>query len=187
MVTKLRYLRLEGIKPSTFWTLTQVLSLGLQWLKPLGYWGLAFSLFHWALYILFIFQRKIYKKSNTNLFCSYSIIFPLYKQFCLMIEHNKSKVFHFSRIMKNYKPSSLDLRPLGRHLLQSKYNWKYLKFIFDRILTFHQHIHFYANKVLSIIKNIKMLENSIRRLLLIYKWILYKICIIPITLYSFQP
>ena len=123
------------------------------------------------------------KKSNTNLFCSYSIIFSLYEQFCLMIKHNKSKVFHFSRTMKNYKPSSLDLRPLERHILQSKDNWKYLKFIFDRILTFHQHIHFYANKVLS---NIKMLENSIRRLLLIHKWLLYKICIIPITLYGFQ-
>ena len=40
MVTKLRYLRLEEIEPSTFWTLTQVLSPGLQWWKPLGYWSL---------------------------------------------------------------------------------------------------------------------------------------------------
>ena len=40
MVAKLRYLHLERIKPSTFWTLTQVLSPDLQWLKPLGYWGL---------------------------------------------------------------------------------------------------------------------------------------------------
>jgi len=40
MVTKLRYLHLEEIEPSTFWTLTQVLLPGLQWLKPLGYWGL---------------------------------------------------------------------------------------------------------------------------------------------------
>ena len=32
---------LERIEPSTFWTLTQVLSPGLQWWKPLGYWGLS--------------------------------------------------------------------------------------------------------------------------------------------------
>ena len=40
MVTKLRYLYLEEIEPSAFWTLTQVLSPGLQWSKLLGYWGL---------------------------------------------------------------------------------------------------------------------------------------------------
>ena len=31
-----------------------------------------------------------------------------------------------------------------------------------------------------------MLENSTRRLLSMHKWLLYRICILPITLYSFQ-
>ena len=61
---------------------------------------------------LFISQEKSYEKSNTNLFCSYSIIFSLFDQFGLVIEHNKSEVFHFSRAMKNTKLSFLNLRPL---------------------------------------------------------------------------
>ena len=51
----------------------------------------------------FISQEKSYEKSNINLFCSYSIISSLFKQFGLVIEHKKLEVFHFSRSMKNYK------------------------------------------------------------------------------------
>jgi len=43
----------------------------------------------------FISQEKSYEKSNTNIFCSYNIIFSLFNQFGLVIEHNKSEVFHF--------------------------------------------------------------------------------------------
>ena len=69
---------------------------------------------------LFICQEKSYKKSNTNLFCSYSIISSLFEQFSLVIEHNKSKIFHFSRLMKNYKMSSLYLSLLEGPLLHPK-------------------------------------------------------------------
>jgi len=58
---------------------------------------------------LIISQGKGYKKSNAKLFCSYSIIF---KQFGLIIEYNKSEVFHFSRAIKNFNLPSLDLGPL---------------------------------------------------------------------------
>jgi len=42
---------------------------------------------------LFISQEKCYKKSSANLFYSYSIIFSLFKQFGLTIEHNRLEVF----------------------------------------------------------------------------------------------
>ena len=41
-----------------------------------------------------------------------------------------------SRITKNYEPSSLGLRFSEGYLLQSKDNWRYLEFIFDRINIF---------------------------------------------------
>ena len=44
---------------------------------------------------LLISQAKKFEKSNTSLFCSYSIISSLFKQFRLVIEHDKSKVFLF--------------------------------------------------------------------------------------------
>ena len=51
------------------------------------------------------------------------------KQFGLVTEHNKLEVFYFSRMTKNTKSSSLDLRLLGGPLLQPKDTWKYLGFI----------------------------------------------------------
>ena len=72
---------------------------------------------------LFISQEKSYKKSNTNISYSYNIISSLFKQFNLVIEHNKLEVFHFLRSIKNNNTPSLDLRSLGNPLLQSKDIW----------------------------------------------------------------
>jgi len=44
---------------------------------------------------LLILQEKCYKKLNVSLFRSYSIIFSLFSQFGLVIEHNKSEVSYF--------------------------------------------------------------------------------------------
>ena len=74
---------------------------------------------------------------------------------------------------------------MGSSLLWSKKNWKYLGFIFDRKLSFYQYICFYSNKTLSTIKDMEMLDNSIRGLLPFHKCLLYHMCIIPITLYRF--
>ena len=71
---------------------------------------------------LFISWEKSYKKSNTNLFCSYNIISSLFEKFSLVIKHNKSKVFYFSKLMKNYEIPFLDLSLLGGPLLHSKEN-----------------------------------------------------------------
>ena len=54
-----------------------------------------------------------------------------------MIEHCKSKVFHFSRATKNFDLPPLDLGLLDSLLLRPKDIWRYLGFIFNRKLSFH--------------------------------------------------
>ena len=119
--------------------------------------------------VFFILQEKTYIKSNAFLFCSYSIITSLFDQFRLAIEHGKLKNFHFSRSTRNFNLFLLDLSPVGGLLLQPKNMWKYLGFVFNRKTFFHWHIQFYSNKVFSTVKEMNMLGNSIRDLLLTTK------------------
>ena len=55
---------------------------------------------------LLISQEKSFKKSNTFLFCSYNIVSSLIKQFDLTTEHEKSEIFHFSRLQSFQSSSS---------------------------------------------------------------------------------
>ena len=71
-------------------------------------------------------------------------------------------------------------------MLYSKDTWKYLGFIFNRKLLFHQHIDFYFNKVISTVKCMKILGNSVRGLVPHQKYLLYKSYILLIALYGFQ-
>jgi len=64
--------------------------------------------------------------------------------------------------------------------------WKYLGFIFDRKLSFHQHTDFYSNKAMFTVKCMKILGNSNWGINLIQKHLLYRTCIFPIALYGFQ-
>ena len=64
--------------------------------------------------------------------------------------------------------------------------WKYLGFIFNRKLFFHYHIDFYTNKSISMVKCMKISGNSVWELNLHQKHLLYRSCIILITLYRFQ-
>ena len=73
-----------------------------------------------------ISQEKSFEKSNINIFCSYSIISSLFKQFSLAIKHNKSKIFHLSKLTKNFNSSPLDLRLLEDIVLRLKDIWQYL-------------------------------------------------------------
>jgi len=65
----------------------------------------------------------VFEKSNANIFCSYNIISFLFKQFDLVIEHNKSEVFHFFRTTKDFNSSLLDLRPLRGMVLKLEDTW----------------------------------------------------------------
>jgi len=109
---------------------------------------------------LFIFQSKLFQISNTHLFSSYNIMTNLLSKFGLIVKHSKTEVFHFTRLQGFFNPPSLDLSPIGGHILCPKDLWKYLGFTFDRKLSFHQHINFYSNKVISTVKCMKILGSS---------------------------
>jgi len=109
---------------------------------------------------LFISQNKSIDVLNSQLLCSYNVLSGLLDKFGLNIEHSKTEMFHFNRSHGMFNPPPLDLLPLGEPILHPKNSWKYLGFIFDRKLTFHQHIDFYSSKAISTVKCMKLLGNS---------------------------
>ena len=135
---------------------------------------------------LLITQSKFFVTSNAHIFCSYNVVFNLLTKFELHIKHLKTKVFHFSRVHSTFNPPPLNLFPLSGSTLSPKPSWHYLGFIFNRKLSFHNHINFYANKVISTIKCMKILGNSTRGLNPCQKQLLYRCCAMPIALYGFQ-
>jgi len=110
---------------------------------------------------LFISQNKLFDVSNSYLFCSYNVMTNLLDKFGLVVEYLKTEVFHFSRSHGPFNFLPLNLSSLGELILTSKNSWKYLGFIFDRKLTFYQHVDLYSNRALSSVKCMKMLGNSL--------------------------
>ena len=135
---------------------------------------------------LFISQNKSIDILNSQLFYSYNVLSGLLDKFGLNIEHSKTETFHFNRSHRTFNPPPLNLSPLWGPILHSKNSWKYLGFIFDQKLMFHQHIDFYSNKAISMVKCMKLLGNSIWGINPIQKRHLYKYCVLPIALYGFQ-
>ena len=135
---------------------------------------------------LLVSQEKSLKKTNLFLFCSYNIISSLLIQFRLVIKYRKTEVFYFSRSHGVFNLPPLDLSLLGGTVLFPKDTWCYLGFIFDKKLSFHQYVKFYANKAISTVKCMKMLENSMCSLLPYQKQLFfYRIYILSIALYEF--
>ena len=135
---------------------------------------------------LFISQNKSIDISNSQLFYSYNVLSGLLERCGLNIEHSKTEMFYFNRSHRTFNPSLLDLLLLEGPILHSKNSWKYLGFIFDQKLTFHQHINFYSNKAISMVKCMKLLGNSTPGINTIQKCLLYRCCVLPIALYRFQ-
>ena len=135
---------------------------------------------------LFISQNKSIDIFNSHLFYSYNVMAKLLDKFSLIVKHSKTEVFHFNRLHGFFNPSLLDLSSIGGPILTPKNSWKYLRFIFDRKLSFYQHINYYSNKAISTVKCIKLLGNSSYGIILTQKCLLYKCCILPIALYGFQ-
>ena len=134
---------------------------------------------------LLISQEKSYDLSSAFLFSSYNMILKILTDVGLVMEHNKSEIFHFTRAQNPPNPS-LDLISIGGSILHPKPIWRYLGFFFNRKLNFHQHVHHYATKCISTLNTMKILGNSSRGLLLTQKRLLYRTCIVPIALYGFQ-
>ena len=133
-----------------------------------------------------IVQDKSLDISNSHLFCSYNVLSKLLDNFGLVIEHAKTEIFHFNRSHGIFNPPSLDLLLIGGPTLHPKDTWKYLGFIFDQKLMFHQHINHYLNKAISMVKCMKLLGNLSQGINLLQKRQLYRCCILPIALYGFQ-
>ena len=135
---------------------------------------------------LIISQSKSIDISNSCLYCGYNILTNLLEKFGLVVKHSKTEVFYFNRFHGVFNPSPLNLSSLGGNILLPSNTWKYLGFIFNKKLTFHQHVDFYMNKAISIVKCMKLLGNSSHSINPLQKWLLYRTCILPITLYGFQ-
>ena len=134
---------------------------------------------------LFISQNKSFDISNSCLFCSYNVIIKLLNKFGLIVEHFKTKVFHFNRLHGFFNTLPLD-SSIGGSVLTLKSSWKYLGFIFNRKLSFHQHIDFYSNRAMSMVKCMKVFENSLCSIIPTQKYLLYKCYVLFIALYGFQ-
>jgi len=135
---------------------------------------------------LFISQSNLIDISNSCLYCSYNVLTNLLEKFGLVVEHSKTEVFHFNRSHGVFNPPPLDLSPLGGNILILSNTWKYLGFIFDRKLIFHQHVDFYTNKAIFTVKYMKLLSNSSCSINPLQKQLLYRMCVLPIALYGFQ-
>ena len=135
---------------------------------------------------LFISQSKLFHTSNCHLFCSYNVMSNLLEKFGFIVEYSKTNIFHFNRSQSIFNSPPLNLIPLGETILWPKNMWKYLGFIFNRKLLFHQHINFYSNKVMSTVKCMKILSNLNCSINPTQKCLLYKTCILSIVLYRFQ-
>jgi len=114
---------------------------------------------------LLVAQSKSLTILNSFLFCSYNIASSLLEKFGLIMEHGKMEMFHFSRSHDVFDPPPLNLSALEGPILFSRDTWKYLSFIFDRKLSFHQHINYYMNKSISTVKCMKILGNSVHGLI----------------------
>ncbi|CAA7271388.1 unnamed protein product [Cyclocybe aegerita] len=119
---------------------------------------------------------------------AYKIIYLLFVAFTLVLEHDKTELFHFSRRRDAYNPSlDLGYAPhTGATPLKPKTYWRYLGFYFDRGLTFHEHVRYYATKAFTTVQAMRMLGNSTRGLSPKQRRLLYRSCVVPIATYSYR-
>jgi hypothetical protein len=104
----------------------------------------------------------------------------------LVLEHDKSEAFHFSRA-RGFCPLPIDLRFAlftGATPLRPKPVWRYLGFFFDWKLQFKEHVRYYSTKALTTVRSMRMLGNSARGLDPMQKRLLYWSCVMPVMTYG---
>jgi hypothetical protein len=175
--------------------------------------GLALSLVLSALYLALV--MKLFKSQAAHLHCDvlsyiddgtlivqakdwgsnlnclrevYGIVFNLFKHFGLVLEHDKSELFHFMcKCGDTNPPLALSWGPFTKEtLLKPKEHWRYLGFFFDHHLLFHEHVHFYATKAISMVHAMGMLGNLFCGLSPRQECIFYRSCVVPIATYGFK-
>ena len=72
---------------------------------------------------LLISQGKTYNKTLPELYSSYRVVTDLMVTFGLVMEHDKSEIFHFSRAYNDSNPE-LDLSAIGAPTLKPKTYWR---------------------------------------------------------------
>jgi len=130
---------------------------------------------------LLISQEKAMKNQTQNSFVNTTLYCFLLLNLALLLSITSQKSFYFLRSINIYILSFFGPPSIRRFVTLSE---RYLGFFFDIKLSFQQHIHYYANKALFTIKNMKMLGNSKRKLFPIYKQLLYRTCVLSIALYG---
>jgi hypothetical protein len=91
----------------------------------------------------------------------YWVIDDMLRVFGLVLEYDKSKIFHFTRTRRDIPPPLA----LGNNiLLMPKLYWYYLGFYFDKTLSFKEHVCFYSTWAFSMVLAMRMLDNSNRGL-----------------------
>lgn len=135
-----------------------------------------------------IVQSKSLNDNVQVLSKSYAILFRLFTALGLVLEHDKSEVFHFDRShSQDNPPVDLGFAPYtGDTPLKPKTYWRYLGFFFDHKLLFNEHVRFYSTKAFTTVQAMRMLGNSTRGLDPIHKRILYHACVLPIATYGFR-
>jgi hypothetical protein len=108
-----------------------------------------------------ITQSKSLTSNLEPLKKAYWIVDDLLHSFRLVLEHDKSEVFHFTRAHHDTLPS---LALNSSTTLVPKLFWCYLGFYFDRSLSFKEHIYYYSTKAFSMVLVMRMLGNSSRGL-----------------------
>ncbi|CAA7270653.1 unnamed protein product [Cyclocybe aegerita] len=133
-------------------------------------------------------QSKQLDDNNVGLRKAYKIIYLLFVAFALVLEHDKTELFHFSHRRDAYNPSlDLGYAPhTGATPVKPKTYWRYLGFYFDRGLTFHEHVRYYATKAFTTVQAMRMLGNSTRGLSPKQRRLLYRSCVVPIATYSYR-
>ena len=79
---------------------------------------------------LLISQGIMYNITLPELYSSYRVVTDLMVCFGLVIKHDKSKIFHFSRVYNNLNPE-LNFSAISALTLKPKTYWRYLGFYFN--------------------------------------------------------
>jgi hypothetical protein len=110
-----------------------------------------------------IVQSHSWTENLANLKSAYSVVFKLMEALGLVLEHDKSEAFHFSRKDRDDDPPvDLGYAPYtGQTPLQPKTVWRYLGFFFDRKLSFKEHTQRYSTKAFTTVKAMASLGNSV--------------------------
>jgi hypothetical protein len=117
----------------------------------------------------------------------YGWLFRVFESLGLVLEHDKSEVFHFS-CARSFVGPAIDLgyAPYtGTTPLRPKPVWRYLGFFFDRKLQFKEHVRFYTTRAFTQVRAMGMLGNSVRGLEPDQKRLLYRSCVVPVITYGF--